>query len=80
METKRRSLKEIKLQPSKTHYLKAIKRFLIYEYLRENKAYVLTLRTYSVGESELNKIKSKENPTSFDKFAIEESGDHKKPI
>ena len=65
------------MQPSKTHHLKAIKKFLIYEYLRENKAYVLTLRTYSVGESELDTIKLKVYPTSFDKFVIEESGDHK---
>ena len=56
---KKRSLKEIKLQPSKTHHLKAIKRFLVCEYLEKNKAYVLTLRTYSVGVSELNTIKSK---------------------
>ena len=66
-----------KSQPYKTQHFKATKKFLIYEDLKENKAYYLTLRIYSVDDSELDAIKSKENLTTFDKFFIEESGGHK---
>ena len=65
------------MQPFKTQHFKAIKIFLNYGNLWENKAYLLTKRTYSVDDSELDAIKSKENPTTFDKFVIEESGCHK---
>ena len=68
------------MQLSKTQHFKAIKKFLIYEDLGENKTYLLTLRTYSEDDSELNAIKSKENQAIFDKFVIEESGVHKNLI
>ena len=63
----------MKLKPSKTQHFKTIKKFLIYEDLGENKTYLLTIRTYCVDDSELDAIKSKENPATFDKFVIEES-------
>ena len=61
---------------SKTQHFKAIKKFLIYEDLEENKVYLLTLRTYSVDGSKFDAIKSKANLTTFDKFVIEELGCH----
>ena len=79
LKTKRRS-KKIKLKPSKTQHFKAIKKFLIFESLWGNKIYLHTLSTYSVGDSKFDAIKSKENPTTFDMFAIEESEDHKSLI
>ena len=72
--------KKVKLLPSKTKHFKAIKKFKIFEDLIDNKAYLLILRTYSTYESELDLIKSKENPTTFDKFVIEESGGIKNKI
>ena len=65
------------MQPSKAQHFKTIKKFIIYEDLGVNKSYFLTLRTYSVDDSELDAIKSKENPTTFDKFVIEELRGHK---
>ena len=62
---------------SKTQHFKAFKKFLIYEYLEENKVYLLTWRTYSVDDSKFDAIKSKENLTTFDKFVIKELGYHK---
>ena len=72
--------KKVKLLPSKTQHFKAIKKFKIFEDLIDNKKYLLILRTYSAYGSELDLIKSKENPTTFDKFVIEESGDNKNLI
>ena len=69
-----------KLLPSKTQHFKAIKKFKIFEDLIDNKTYLLILRTYSAYDSELDLIKSKENPTTFDKFVIEESGGTKNII
>ena len=80
LKTKRRSLKKVKLLSSKTQHFKAIKKFKIFEDLIDNKTYLLILRTYSAYGSELDLIKSKENPTTFDKFVIEESGDNKNLI
>ena len=65
------------MQQSKTQHFRAFRKFLIYEDLGKNKAYLLTLRTYYVDDSELDAIKSKENSKTFDKFVIEESWDHK---
>ena len=65
------------MQTSNAQHFKAIKKFLIYEDLRENKTYLLTLRTYSVDDSELDAIKSNGNPSTFGKFWIEESSGHK---
>ena len=53
---------------------------LINEDLGENETYLLALRTYSVGDSELDANKSKENQTITDKFVIEESGGNKNLI
>ena len=81
MKTKRRSFqKKVKLLPSKTQHFKAIKKFKILEDLINNKTYLLILRTYSAYDSELDLIKFKENPTTFDKFVIEESGGNKNLI
>ena len=76
MKTKRKNFQK-KLLPSKTQHFKGIKKFKIFKDLIDNKTYLLILRTYSAYGSELDLIKSKENPTTFDKFAIEESGDNK---
>ena len=72
--------KKVKLLPSKTHYFKVIKKFKIFEDLIDNKTNLLILRTYCAYDSELDLIKSKENPTTFDKFVIEESGGNKNLI
>ena len=72
--------KKVKLLPSKTQHFKAIKKFKIFEDLIDNKIYLLILRTYSAYDSELDLIKSKENPSTFDKFIIEESGGNKNLI
>ena len=72
--------KKVKLLPSKIQHFKAIKKFKIFEDLIDNKTYILILRTYSTYGSELDLIKSKENPTKFDKFVIEESGDNRNLI
>ena len=69
-----------KLLPSKTKHFKAIKKFKIFEYLIDNKTYLLILKTYSAYDSELDLIKTKENHNTLDKFVIEESGDDKNLI
>ena len=75
---KRKSLKKLKLHPSKTHKFKSIKKFLIYTDTIDNKSYFLTLKTYTVGDLELNfRKKPIQNPTRYDKFIIEESNNGK---
>ena len=72
--------KKSKILSSKTQNFKEIKKFKIFKDLIDNKAYLLILRTYSSYDSELDLIKSKENPTTFDKFVIEGSGGNKNLI
>ena len=80
IEDKKKEFKKVKLLPSKTRHFKAIKKFKIFEDLIDNKTYLLILRTYFAYDSELYLIKNKENPTTFNKFIIEESGSNKNLI
>ena len=80
LEDKKKEFKKVKLLPSKTQHFKSIKKIKIFEDLIDNKTYLLILRTYSAYDSELDSINSKENPTAFDKFVIEESGANKNLI
>ena len=50
--------KKLKLHPSKTLKFKPIKKFLIYTDTIDNKSYLLTLKTYTVDDIELNAIKA----------------------